>query len=629
MYKRVASSSFMDNRGPESAAEMASWDKDLLNKFSRIEKERVYGLLSHGVVYSSDFSGMDCPKESLSLLLDALAKDMDVPAVEFIKARSCDWDALPLKVLREQSLKTDGKACVFGDVSDRLAAEGQEHIIDLAPTKTSSPESAASQNVEINDYLHDNKAWLFEPNRMAFCFMHQRQCVCYPGAVYSTPQCFEQYMNDEVTIRGEPPRNLAKKQRRMTQALPIVEAEECASKTPWWVTVLENLTEPVEVRPLIINVAGIPCIDWTSLGKQRRGSGPTNRFHNIHMIEREILASCMMEDIFITECAERYSAEEFQAPGLAKTHDVKIFRLCPRDIGFPMRRRRTFTVGINFETLVWVGKPTHLAAQQDFLELLGRTVEVTGDVYFYAGQEEVNQFVQQRILKRKNQVPAGFADTPMEDLLHLLCARTTHERKAVYDLAKKDMSSPGGSFLVDLEQRCFMGSSPGAYVPALNTHSEIYSYLSGRLATSNEYMFMQGFDSDAAICGSRPVSPMMLSIDGLAQLETRFLVGNGMHVPLFSTLLMYVFSNVVRREMPDPFKDFPLVVDVIDEDEDGGEEGSSSYTSEVTWSTPSTLPNNGEARGPYDELPIEDAQAAEAREQVAEAGRMYESEDVE
>ena len=87
----------------------------------------------------------------------------------------------------------------------------------------------------------------------------------------------------------------------------------------------------------------------------------------------------------------------------------------------------------------------------------------------------------------------------MEGLLHLLCPRTTLERKAVYDNVKADLGSLCGHFLIDLEQNCQFGSSPGPEVPSLNTHSEIFSYTAERLAISKEYLYMQGIDADSAI----------------------------------------------------------------------------------------------------------------------------------
>ena len=136
----------MDSRGPESAEEMASWDEHILSKVQPHVKERVHQLLSCGVVYSSDFSGMGCPKESLRVLLGSVGEGLGKPDIEFINARSCDWDALPLKVLSELSWVTDGQACVFGDVSDRLASEGQGHAAHLAPSRTTPLEAALVNN---------------------------------------------------------------------------------------------------------------------------------------------------------------------------------------------------------------------------------------------------------------------------------------------------------------------------------------------------------------------------------------------------------------------------------------------------------------------------------------------------
>ena len=55
-----------------------------------------------------------------------------------------------------------------------------------------------------------------------------------------------------------------------------------------------------------------------------------------------------------------------------KTHGVKWVITCPTKLGFPMRRRRTFTFGFSLEKWVWVGPATHDDVQEEFDSLFNK-----------------------------------------------------------------------------------------------------------------------------------------------------------------------------------------------------------------------------------------------------------------
>lgn len=87
-------------------------------------------------------------------------------------------------------------------------------------------------------------------------------------------------------------------------------------------------------------------------------------------------------------------------------------------------------------------------------------------------------------------------------------------------------------------------------VPSLNTHSEVFSYESGRVAVPVDYLAMQGMDAHTSISGKRPVSEVMQVMRKFTETDVRFLVGNGLHVPTVSAWFLYVFANSCRREIP-------------------------------------------------------------------------------
>ena len=101
----------------------------------------------------------------------------------------------------------------------------------------------------------------------------------------------------------------------------------------------------------------------------------------------------------------------------------------------------------------------------------------------------------------------------------------------------------------------------------------------------------------------RNTSPIMMSLSGLSHQETRQLVGNGMHVPVFAALLAYVFSNVRRREGLDPMasRRFIGIYEVDVEEDDADEDASSAPEALITEkdddsSAPSTEKDSGKRK---------------------------------
>jgi hypothetical protein len=128
-------------------------------------------------------------------------------------------------------------------------------------------------------------------------------------------------------------------------------------------------------------------------------------------------------------------------------------------MGFPIRRRRTFSAGISRERLVWLGPTDPDEVQRKFDALFGRTVELTGEAYFLASPEEVRDFVLTRAAKRRKPLPENFADSAMVDYLHLLVPPGAAERHIKYSSYAQDHGAIKGNFYGDLDQTPFCGSA--------------------------------------------------------------------------------------------------------------------------------------------------------------------------
>ena len=186
----------------------------------------------------------------------------------------------------------------------------------------------------------------------------------------------------------------------------------------------------------------------------------------------------------------------------------------PTDLSFPIRRRRSFSIGVSLATMVWVGPSSDAYLQGEFRDTLRRTVELSGDVFFAASALVVQGFVETRAKRRKVGLPESYKGVPMSEFLHLMVSRTAVERKEIYDSLHDEMGGLGGAFVVDLEQSAH-ASTPGAIAPSMKTHSEHYSYESKRLAIDEEYLLMQGVDAHPRFRGSRGESPPGGFLQGL------------------------------------------------------------------------------------------------------------------
>ena len=283
----------------------------------------------------------------------------------------------------------------------------------------------------------------------------------------------------------------------------------CAIADPavaWW-RKLGDDTQVLEEaeRPLIVNIAGFPCVDWSQLGGQARDGGLRERHQIVWHEERAYLARHHVEDLFFSECSSRYPMQARQQRTFEDTHKVVSIKVSPHSLGHPMRRERNFSAGLNRNKYVWVGPESHDEVQRQFDEFFGRTLEVTGDVYMVAPDDEVESYVMELAAKRKLPLPPQWATAPMKEYLHLIVDRTNVQHFRVYDQLVGERGSIAGAHSADLEQSPdFYGSGP--HMPPLNTHSVIFDWKKQRLATPMELVQAMGVDSFPEFYIGRPRS---------------------------------------------------------------------------------------------------------------------------
>ena len=163
--------------------EISHWERNLLGPLPKDMLQRAHHTLTRGVLYCSDFSGYDAPRECLRLLtqhLDSVWPNA-LEKLWFKAVRSCDWGKQQQRMLMKQSAVLDqGQCCVFGDIVDRPPTFAREWLQTMKPAKGLDAAASALKNKEISHYLSQHGKLLLGKKSTSFCLMHKKNCPVFP-----------------------------------------------------------------------------------------------------------------------------------------------------------------------------------------------------------------------------------------------------------------------------------------------------------------------------------------------------------------------------------------------------------------------------------------------------------------
>ena len=579
-------SSFMERQGPETLQELMQWDFRYANILANSRKiSLLKENLSRGLLVGTDFSGYDAPRECMRVMMSALTSVLKVPLAAAKVVRSCDWSKPQQQCLMLQSENMDdGAACVFQNVLDRLPEEHRAWVREAGPDKTMEVTEAKQANENVELFLEQSWSAMFSPGSKSYCCQHNQCCP-----VHVLP-AFRAQVEGQSNV--SPPRKVKKN-----------------ATCPWWQKKMPlshemGLTNPGS-EPIVFNVSGLVCTDYTPLGKRRglQGAGLTEPMHAVWKTERQWLAENGFEDWFFTENSSHYPIQQKQVQALKSTHVVKHVVACPTDLGFPMRRRRCFSFGFDQNRWVWTGPDSQEEVQADFMEWFGCPTVISGDVYVVATEQDVQSFMVERAKRRRNTLPPALAKGSMnmrEALTHLLPPGAMI-RLAEYDKVRALREDLLGNFFADLDHNVDAGPASGHQIPALDTHSTIFAFKHDRLLIPSELLLAQGINMFADACG-REVSPLAAVFQNFNESELRQMAGNSIHVPAFSAWMMYAMSNVQRIPNMDPGSGMltPLLEELMDEfdDPEKGEDATAAKSNEDCAVAASSLPEASSKKRP-------------------------------
>ena len=324
----------------------------------------------------------------------------------------------------------------------------------------------------------------------------------------------------------------------------IAEVADQSAPAAWW-----ECTEDWagSFKPITISAAGLCCTDYSPLGKQARDAGTTEMYHHIWQVDRLRAAELGAESVFFTECSSLYPAQTKQAAPMTEQFHVVFIQASPDLLGFPVRRPRMFSAGINRAEYLWCGPSTPQEVQAEWNAIFGRLCTLTGDAFFCAPVPEVQAWAQRTATARKTSIPLHMMNQSIESLLPFLLPTGGVKRKFQYDELQPDRCALDGSFLFDLDHNPGYGPGCGSLFPSMSTHPRVFSHKQGRLALPAEYLSAQGVDMYADLSGDRGISPLRDVFNSVTDTEACFLAGNSLHVPTYLCFMIYVLGNLRPR----------------------------------------------------------------------------------
>jgi hypothetical protein len=233
---------------------------------------------------------------------------------------------------------------------------------------------------------------------------------------------------------------------------------------------------------------------------------------------------------------------------LSDTHHIISLVFGAEDLGWPIRRPRTFSTGLNEATTAWAGPKD---ASDEFKKLFFSHVKADGSIFMGATEAAIVDDVKRRAELRGRVLPDNFTIDHVPEILpqHIyppgaVLRLQEHARYRAEVESTEDFE--GTDWFADLEQWPKTGTSrPGRCIPCQLTHGTIYSFNHKRSLIPFELLQAHGFN---LLDGARGRFQCHLKslFEGASYRSLQVLSGNGWHLPSMASWMFYVLSNAVK-----------------------------------------------------------------------------------
>ena len=491
-YQEVA----MYQAGAANLAELVEWPKrlvsDLFNLGIEAGRDRMHrfrDVIDAGIICCTDYSGKGGPEMLFRMMSPSLGLK---PFLHSYYA--CDISPTCRGVL----LGRDDCPChVFPELHSRLPPGAGDHLRGLEPASKADVPHASQAYRDMADFLESRKGEMFHSSSKS-------QCLSHPGQ-----QCLVNPLSDSHFVK--------------------------------------RVQGSSNIRPLVANIAGTSCTPWSPQGSRRGLGHEAMAPYYLWHIERTV----RQEDIIGHENSQFFPTWLF-TNGLSASHFIITLTTSPEDFGWPLRRRRKFSLALNRSSLIWVGPSTLQGIKEEFTNLFCRRVVLDGDVFIcdteQARAEYLNHWSRRRgTFLRKDSPIANF---DMRMILRGFQLKSFDQYKKLYETQERFSRC----FIADLSQNPDSHSVTSAFMPTQITHSCLYSFSATSAFTPSELILAHGWPCVPGTCDT---TLMPFDFRRLTPSQQVHLSGNAMHLPTLAAFYFYVLSNCVRRDKPQTFDFLP------------------------------------------------------------------------
>ena len=168
--------------GMQTATDLFRWPlsvvEGLTGEGNEAQTLRLTRHLLQGVDLTSDYSGIDCPREAMEYgikafkhLTGATMEDTHLPMRVL---RTCDCGQLQTRVQMELAESAKPQWCHFSDLRERLPSNAQEWLRAAEPKREDDRATRSQGYQKIADWVMSNRSWLFSREATSFCSIHRR-----------------------------------------------------------------------------------------------------------------------------------------------------------------------------------------------------------------------------------------------------------------------------------------------------------------------------------------------------------------------------------------------------------------------------------------------------------------------
>ena len=306
---------------------------------------------------------------------------------------------------------------------------------------------------------------------------------------------------------------------------------------------------------LALNVSGFSCVDWSTMGVGLGWLGDSALPFAQWAAERLRSAWLNLEDVVICECTPNFDAAHFQALMGCDFH-MQVLYVSPNMLGEPVSRNRVYMLLLNKRTRVWSEEVESTSAQEVYDETFFAQVVMPLLEKFRAPQHEVDDQV--RRLTVKQNLPNATSSGRKWSFLQVCSAATKasiQEHEAFVDdqiealglIQPGEISAEKRRWITNLSQRVQHMPPVRDCVPALLRHSTLYVFGRKRQAVPAEHLEIQGWNLFGSLQEAAEPNDNAQSLEhslrNLAPGKLRALSGNGMHLHVLGSLILFVLSH--------------------------------------------------------------------------------------